>query len=248
MKKFTPLFAALLCCCAPLAHALSDAALTARDAAREYGAAVRNCDMGWALDFMYPPLKRSYADRMSARGDEAERDRAQRIMGMAKESEEQARRRLANNMKALRAKYVRMGRNMRAAGFKVESFSVGAPTAEYVVNPPTEVVRTVVNDRRGAIRAEDIQDGRARSRFVVLPTILVCSMPDAKGDLRRIQRNGCIFAVRDEVLPGNANDRGTQLNKWYFIDGETPVSQLRAYFPNLPLNLKMPPCGDKPLN
>lgn len=248
MMKHVSLLVALLCFGAACAQAISDAAGTARDAAREYGAAVRNCDMGWALDFMYPPLKRSYADQMSAQDKNAEIDRARRIMGTAKESEEQARRRMADNMKALRAKYVRMGREMKAAGFKVESFSVGAPIAEYVVNPPTEVIRTVTGDTRGAIRAEDIQDGRGRSRFVVLPTTLVCCMPDAEGRMRRIQRTGCLFAVRDEVLPGRMNDRGTQINKWYFIDGDTPVTRLRAFFPNLPLNIKMPPSGDKALN
>ena len=52
---------------AAMAAPVSEAAKTAREAAREYGAAVRNCDMGWALDSMYPPLRRTYADQLSSR-------------------------------------------------------------------------------------------------------------------------------------------------------------------------------------
>jgi hypothetical protein len=35
------------------------------------------------------------------------------------------------------------------------------------------------------------------------------------------------------------------LNKWYFIDGNTPVNTLRTFFPNLPLNLRLPATGDR---
>ena len=57
-----PVLAALLCPLTATA-APSEAAQSARDAAREYGAAVRNCDLAWALDFMYPPVRRTLADR-----------------------------------------------------------------------------------------------------------------------------------------------------------------------------------------
>lgn len=235
--------------CAVVASAatVSEAGRTAREAAREYGAAVRNCDMGWALDSMYPPLKRTYADQLAGRDPKQEAENARRIMGTVRESEAEARSRMQANAKALRDRYVKMGQDMRAAGFKVDSFSVGEPLAEYVVNPPTSVAREVRRDAGGNKRVEDLNDGRDRSRLVVLPTTLVYRIPGQYGSPQRVERRSYIFAVRDEVISTPGSARGTKINKWYFIDGNTDVNVLRAFFPNLPLNIKLPDCGERPL-
>lgn len=229
------------------AATVSEAAKTAREAAREYGAAVRNCDMGWALDSMYPPLRRTYADQLSGRDPRTEAANARRIMGTVRESEAQAQARMKANSKALRDRYVKMGQEMRAAGFKVESFSVGTPVAEYVVNPPTAVARQVRRDTTGRTRVEDLQNDKDRSRLVVLPTKLVYSLPGNDGRTQRVQRDSYIFAVRDEVISTPGSARGTKLNKWYFIDSNTDVNILRAFFPNLPLNIELPDCGERPV-
>ena len=71
-----------------LAAPVSEVAKSAREAAREYGAAVRNCDMGWALDSMYPPLRRTYADQLSSRDPRMEAANARRIMGAQDEPQE----------------------------------------------------------------------------------------------------------------------------------------------------------------
>lgn len=226
---------------------VSEAGKTAREAAREYGAAVRNCDMGWALDSMYPPLKRTYADQLSSRDPRTEAANARRIMGTIKESDAQAQARMKANIQALRKRYEKMGQSMVDSGFKVESFFVGQPLAEYVVHPPTAVARQVRRDTSGKTRVEDLKNDQDRSRLVVLPTKLVYSLPGRDGTTQRIQRDSYIFAVRDEIISTPGNARGTQLNKWYFIDSNTDVNILRAFFPNLPLNIALPDCGDRPL-
>lgn len=249
MKLFSHLLPALLALTGLAAAApLTDAGRSAREAAREYGAAVRNCDMGWALDSMYPPLKRTYADQLSSRDPRQEAANARRIMGTVRESDAQAQARMKANVKALRARYDQMGREMKARGFRVESFSVGEPVAEYVVNPPTSVAREVRQDTGGVRRVEELGSGADRSRIVILPTTLVFRMPGGEGAAPvRMERRSYIFAVRDEAISSGNNTRGTVLNKWYFIDSNTDINVLRAFFPNLPLNIKLPDCGDRPL-
>ena len=97
-----------------VSSAASDAANNAREAARRYGAAVRNCDMGWAVDSMYPPLRRTYADQLSATTPGSEAARAHRIMGINNRSEtkEEARARMIASDRALREKYASMGKAM----------------------------------------------------------------------------------------------------------------------------------------
>ena len=124
MKSFS-LFAAavaMICVC----EAASEAANSARDAARQYGAAVRNCDMAWAVDSMYPPLRRTYADQLTSRTREAEIARARRVQGLDKETKKEAKARMAASDKALRAKYARMGEDMKKRGLEVESYTVGS--------------------------------------------------------------------------------------------------------------------------
>lgn len=248
MKHFVSLICVLMMAGGmAMAAPVSEVAKSAREAAREYGAAVRNCDMGWALDSMYPPLRRTYADQLSSRDPRMEAANARRIMGTERESDAQAQARMKANSKALRDRYVKMGQDMRAAGFKVESFTVGNAVAEYVVNPPTALARQVRRDTAGRTRVEDLKSDKDRSRLVVLPTKLVYSLPDADGRTQRVQRDGYIFAVRDEVISTPGLARGTKLNKWYFIDSNTDVNILRAFFPNLPLNIELPDCGERPV-
>ncbi len=244
MKIFSLLSVATLalgCLC----QAASEAANSARAAAQQYGAAVRNCDMRWAVDSMYPPLRRTYADRLTTNTREAEIARARRVQGLDRETAAQAKARMAANDKALRARYARMGEEMKQRGLQVESYTVGEATAEYVVTPPVATISQVRQDTRGRVRAEKIGNTQERSRVVVLPTTLVVSLPAQNGGRTRMERRSYIFAVRDEVITDKSVSRGTELNKWYFIDGNTDVNTLRSFFPNLPLYLNLPGTGDR---
>lgn len=243
MKRFS-LFAAALALVS-VCQAASDAATSAREAAQQYGAAVRNCDMRWAVDSMYPPLRRTYADQLTSRTREAEIARARRVQGLDRETVVEARARMAANDKALRAKYARMGEDMKKSGLTVESYTVGEATAEYVVTPPMAAVSQVRKDTSGRVRAENIGNTQERSRIVVLPTTLVISAPAQNGRRTRLERRSYIFAVRDEIITDKSQPRGTVPNKWYFIDGNTDVNTLRTFFPNLPLYLRLPATGDR---
>ena len=243
MKSFS-LFAATLALVS-VCQAASDAATSAREAAQQYGAAVRNCDMRWAVDSMYPPLRRTYADQLTASTREAEIARARRVQGLDRETVVEAKARMAASDKALRARYARMGEEMKKAGLTVESYSVGDATAEYVVTPPMAAVSQVRKDTAGRVRAENIGNTQERSRVVVLPTTLVISAPARDGRRTRMERRSYIFAVRDEVITDTSLPRGTVLNKWYFIDGNTDVNTLRTFFPDLPLYLRLPSTGDR---
>lgn len=235
---------------------VSEAAREAQAKANEHKGAVVNCDMGWAVDTMYPPLKWTLADRLASRDARHERENALRIMGAAghRESDEMARRRMERNIRALRAEYVRIGQSMKDKGFRVERYAVGAPMAEYVLPHSAAAMRAVRADSvatkgKRPSRAEDIKWEGGRSRLVVLPTTLWYSVPTESGRRMRVERKDFIYAVRDEVVQtrDNRNYRGTEINKWYFIDGNTDVNTLRSYFPTLPLNIARPDTGERPL-
>lgn len=243
MKKIVSLL--LLGAAAAFAGTEAD---SARDAARQYGAAVRNCDMSWAVDSMYPPLRHTYADRLNTRNSDARGRHAYRAMGLETETPQEAKKRIEANERALRARYAKIGRDMKAAGIKVESYHVGEPYAEYIVTPPHAAAKTVRRDTGGKIRAEDIQSGADRSRIVVLPTTLIFSAPDRRrGTVTRVCRKSHIFAIRDEVISDRGQQRGTKVNHWYFIDGNTSVNTLRTFFPDLPLHLRTPLGSDSVL-
>lgn len=246
MKNFS-LIAIVALALGGLVHAASEAANSARAAAQQYGAAVRNCDMRWAVDSMYPPLRRTYADSLASRTQKSEALRAMRIQGLAREDEAQAVARVKANDKALRAHYARMGEEMKKSGLQIESYTVGTATGEYVVTPPMAAVSQVRKDTRGRVRAEDIGNTKERSRIVILPTTLVVSVPGAEGRRNRLERRSFIYAVRDEVIIDKSMPRGTEPNKWYFIDGNTNANMLRSFFPDLPLYLDVPGTGDRVL-
>lgn len=242
-------------CLVAQAAPVSEAAKSAQSAAGEYKGAVMNCDMGWCFDHMYPPIKRTMADRYASRTQTNDQQELRRVMGLEKESNEQAEARMKKNMAALRQHYINMGNDMLNGGFKVERFVIGAPYAEYELISSAGAARAV---REGSVvsqknknitKAEDIKWKGDRSRLVVLPTTLWISVPDPNTGRRiRIERKDYIYAVRDEAYNRNINTRGTEPNKWYFIDSNTPVNTLRTYFPTLPLNLRTPDTGDRPLN
>ncbi len=246
-------------CLVAEAAPVSEAAREAQAKANEHKGAVMNCDMGWAVDSMYPPLKWTLADRLASRNARNERENALRIMGAAghRESDEVARQRMERNIRALRAEYVRIGRSMKDKGFRVERYNVGAPMAEYVLPHSAAAMRAVRADSLPTLadrgkrpsKADAIKWEGGRSRLVVLPTTLWYSVPTESGRRMRIERKDFIYAVRDEVVQtsNNRNYRGTEINKWYFIDGNTDVNTLRSYFPTLPLNIARPDTGERPL-
>ncbi len=246
MKNFS-LIAIAMIALGSLAQAASEAAESARAAAQQYGAAVRNCDMRWAVDSMYPPLRRTYADTLSSRSKANEASSARRILGLERENDTQAIARMKANEKALRAHYARMGEEMKKSGLQIESYTVGAATGEYVVTPPMAAVSQVRKDTKGRVRAENIGNTKERSRIVILPTTLVVSVPGAEGRRNRLERRSFIYAVRDEVIIDKSMPRGTEPNKWYFIDGNTNANMLRSFFPDLPLYLNIPGTGDRVL-
>lgn len=230
-----------------VALAASAEAESARAAAREYGSAVRNCDMAWALDSMYPPIRRTYADQLGARrGGEVQAARL--FTGADPETAAKNKARRAANEKALREQYTKMGESMKAQGVRIESYTVGAATGEYIVTPPMSMVENVRKDVYARRKAEDITaENRDSSRIVILPTTLVISMPQADGTRARIERRSFIYAVRDENITDTGRVRSTALKKWYFVDGKTDVNTMRTFFPDLPVRLALPPCGDRQL-
>lgn len=249
MKNFviTGMMAVMGCAVAQAAP-VSDAARGAQSAANEYKAAVMACDMGWCFDSMYPPIKRTLADRLASRTQE---DNVDYVMGKKKMSVEQAEARMKKNMDALRMQYVEMGRQMKAGGFKVERFVIGAPYAEYELVSSGSALRSIRSHsgkKNYEKNPDNIKWQGDRSRLVVLPTVLWFSAPDPKSGRRvRMERRDFIYAVRDEMYRDNINTRGTERNKWYFIDSNTNVNTLRTYFPTLPLNMRTPDTGDRPL-
>lgn len=239
--------------CGTVQAAVSEAGRSAVEAARSYGAAVRSCDLGWALDFMYPPLKYTYAEQFSSRnGREAEN--ARRIMGLnAREKASEARARLDANVKQLREYYDSMGVQMRKSGVKIEMYKVHEPMAEYIVTPPGGVVGAAIRDSQAQVSAEQLQGEQERSRLVVLPITLIVAMVNPEtGERVRVERRGHIYAIRDEVVSGGTDRRGlssrdTKLNQWYFADGNTDTNLLRALFPNLPSYINQPDSSERVL-
>ncbi len=225
------------------------ASQSALEAARELTGAVRDLDMSWMVDRMYPPLKRLYADQYSMRDQKAGVATTQRMTGVVKETEAQAKARLDANARALRDSYVDIGRKMKQQGVQVESFVVSPAVSEYVVSLPSNVAQGVLGDSKGKLAVEDLQLGRNSSRLVVLPTTLVISVPDGRSGRRvRVEQKSFIYAVRDEVLGAGEDGRGTRLNYWYFIDGKVKASELRSFFTDIPLRLRLPITSNRQLN
>ncbi len=224
---------------------VTEAGRSAQEAAREYGGAIRQCDMNWALDCMYPPIRRTYAEQFASRSDSAtEAENARRIMGVGKkETPAEAEARMIANERKLREYYLSMGRAMRTKGIRVEQFSVGKPFAEYVLTPSVRMVRAMGTDTR----SDQLHHVGDRTRLVVLPTSVIYSMPDGRGGRERIKRVSYIFALRDEVISHKSAKRGTKLNVWYFVDGNTDIGMLRSFFPDLPANIDLPDSGEYPV-
>ena len=251
MKPFLmTAMAAVVTCAVAQAAPISEAGSSAKSAANEYKGAVMNCDMGWCYDLMYPPIKRTLADRLMSRKTG---NNMNLITGQEKQDVKKAQERMEKAQKELRDQYVEMGRQMIAGGFKVERFVVGEPYAEYELVSSGSAMQAIKNSSQEGSKnykknPDDIKWQGDRSRLVVLPTTLWFSAPDPyTGKRVRMERRDFIYAVRDEVYKNNVNTRGTEPNKWYFIDSNTNVNTLRSYFPTLPLNIQTPDTGDRPL-
>lgn len=250
MKSVSILYAIVAAWGCVACAAMTETARSAMEAARVYGATVRQGDMGWAFDRMYPPLQRLYAEQYSNKtGNEAEN--ARRTMGLnpQRETPEQMKARLDEQMRALKASYVKAGKQMKTAGIRIESYTVREPVAEYVVTPAYGAVRAVIQDKNAEERADRLQSGTERCRLVIVPITLIISATNPRtGNSARIERSSHIYAIRDEIMDtgkkGLTRHR-TKLNNWYFADGNTGVSELRTIFPNLPANLRIPAGGDR---
>lgn len=217
----------------------SDAAQSARAAARELTGSVRMGDMGWMAEKMYPPLKKMLAQQMDARSRVDQEARlAHRAMGVGKKMSSEEERQMN---RALETRYRRMGDEWKNAGVTVESFTVGEPFAEYEVSPPGAIIS---DGLRADSNAETIgENSNERSRIVILPIALTITSPDGRGGRIRTVKKSYLYAVRDESSSNPA--RKQRLNKWYFIDASTEVKTLRTFFPDLPLYLDVPPVSTR---
>ncbi len=248
MKAF---FLMLLVALAPLALASTPttASQSAWESARELTGAIRDCDMSWVVDRMYPPLKRVYAEQYSMRSEQDKYASAQRFKGAVKETDSQARARMAANERALRDNYIAIGQKMKKQGIVVESFTVSPAVSEYVLDLPQSVRTGVSRDAQGSTTADQLKMGSDRSRLVILPTTLIISVPDPRTGKRvRVEQKSFIYAVRDEIVEHGGASRGTRINQWYFIDGKVDASELRSFFMNIPLRLKLPMSSSRQLN
>ncbi len=248
MKAFFLMFCMAL---APMVQAQSPTAASqsALESARELTGAIRDLDMSWMVDRMYPPLKRLYADQYSMRDDRTGAAAAKRFMGSVKETEAQAAARMAASDRALRQSYVDTGRKMKQQGIQVESFTISPAVSEYVLTPPNSLASGVRRDTQGQRAVDDLQLGGDRSRMVILPTTFIISVPDTRSGRRvRVEQKSFIYAVRDERIDAGGATRGTKLNQWYFIDGKVKASELRSFFSNIPLNLRLPMTSSRQLN
>lgn len=142
-----------------------------------------------------------------------------------------------------------MGRQMKEMDVRVESFTVSPAVAEYELTLPKSVAGAVRRDASGQTAADELKMGRNCSRLVILPTTLIVSVPDPRSGKRvRVEQKSHLFAVRDEVMENSGSGRGTEINRWYFIDGKTEVSTLRNFFMDIPLRLKLPITSSRQLN
>ncbi len=237
----------LLCSSFISAHAASSEAQQAASAARELAGAIRNCDMSWIVDRMYPPVKLYYANKLALRSDN-ERQRSTNVMlGGARETQAQADARHQANIRALRSQYIKQGQQLKSKGIIIERFTVDAPHAEYIVSPANNVATGVLKDQGAKRQADQLEEGSERSRLVVLPTTLILRAPLPSGQTVRVEQKSFIYAVRDEVTAKNRTALDAKPNTWYFVDAKTPVGVLRSFFPDLPAQISLPPTSERQL-
>ena len=255
------------CCCVAHAQQVSPASQEAWQAARELTGAVRTGDMSWMVAKMYPPVKRMLADELAMQvkyPDSVERARAVEKQSQIRRTmmddrqtskavwEKYRKQELANmaeNDKALEAQYRQIGEKLKKQGMTVESFQVSAPYSEYLVVAPSVIGGGVSNFKddlaQQGVDESRVEEGKAQSRIVVLPTMVVYSAPDVDGNRVRMEKKSYLFAIRDERT---ANESAkARLNKWFFLDASTDVKVLRSFFPDLPLGLRLPSTSVRPL-
>lgn len=247
MKSLLFFASLILLCLLPEASAQSAAAREAQAAARELRGAVRNCDMSWIVDRMYPPLVYLYANKLKMSGSGGAKENQKRHFGSIKENAYESQKRIEKSVLELRQKYREIGKQLKNSGIIIEDFRVGEPYAEYVLSHNSGIANSMQRDRTGSVAAEDLDGGKGKSRLIVLPTKLTLSVPNGRGARQRAEQSSYILAIRDEVIDAKYNTRGTVINEWYFVDTNTDTQTLRNYFSNLPLRLKLPATGTKEL-
>ncbi len=229
------------------ASGVSPQAQQAAAAARELAGAIRNCDMSWIVDRMYPPIKAYYANKLALRSQDAKRNSIRQMKEGTRETSAQLRAREQANIRALRAQYVKQGQLLKSKGVLIERFTVSEPHVEYVLSPPVNVVTGVLKDGQARRQADNLEEGGDRSRLVVLPTTLILRIPLPRGGTVRMEQRSFIYAVRDEIV-SSSQQGDTKPNTWYFIDAKTSVGTLRAFFPDLPSQISLPPTSERRLS
>ncbi len=237
----------LICSSFISAQAASSEAQQAASAARELAGAIRNCDMSWVVDRMYPPVKLYYANKLALRSDSSRQGSTNVMPGAGRETEEQIDARHQANIKVLRSQYIKQGQLLKSKGVVIERFTVDSPHAEYILSPANNIATGVLKDQGAKRQADQLEEGRERSRLVVLPTTLILRAPLPNGQTVRVEQKSFIYAVRDEVTAKNRSAFDAKPNTWYFIDAKTPVSTLRAFFPNIPAQISLPPTSERQL-
>ncbi len=236
-----------LTCTLVSAQQISQEARTAVAAARELSGAVKNCDMSWVVDRMYPPIKQHYANKLAQRTEEGKRINTQRMMGQVSETAKQKQAREAANVRALRDVYVKQGNELKKHGVVIERFNVAEPFGEYLLSPPSNIIHGVLSDRDASRDADKLQEGKDICRLVILPTLLILRIPAEDGSMIRVEQRSFIYAVRDESNSAKRQQMGIEPNTWYFIDAKTGVKTLRECFTDLPARISLPQTTERRL-
>ncbi len=241
-------YLSLLSASVMLSQAASPEAQQAASSARELAGAIRNCDMSWVVDRMYPPVKVYYANKLALRDDRTRQQSTNMMLGTDRESPEQIKAREQAHIRALRSQYVKQGQMLKSKGVLIERFTVGEPYSEYLLSPPVNVATGVLKDGQARRQADQLDEGSDRSRLVVLPTSLVMRATLPNGKTVRVEQKSFIYAVRDEIVSKSRQASDTKPNTWYFIDAKTPMNTLRVFFPDLPAQIKLPPTSERQLS
>ncbi len=229
------------------AQQISQEARTAVASARELSGAVKNCDMSWVVDRMYPPIKQHYANKLALRTEEGKRINNQRMLGQISETAKEKQAREAANVRALRDIYIKQGNELKKHGVVIERFNVAEPFAEYIVSPPSNIIQGVLTDTNASRAADKLQEGKDKCRLVILPTLLILRIPSPDGTMIRMEQRSFIYAVRDESNSAKRQEMGIEANTWYFIDAKTGVKTLRECFTDLPARIPLPQTTERRL-
>lgn len=165
-------------------------AASAQKAATELVGAIKTGDMKWVLDKMYPRYKTNVINKM------------------------------AGGERALREKLVNMEKDFKQAGFKVESYDIGAPSPPLFLENDSVVL-------------------------VTLPTRMVFSVQDGT-HRTRAETVGFLYAIRHIETKNEQGVITRKATPWSFLDGKSVrTNELRDLFYDFPLDLKTPPITER---